>query len=158
MIARGKRRGFPSAEVFFALGYQCHQAIPIDLSDFPSGTPIYSSTEAPPEGALVLDKNDGRTVWWILDNARQGFESAEVFHTYGFDFSKIVPANDADMSLPAGPLVKFRDGTLVIDKDNNNNNQYYIISDGQKRRFATLSRMLDLGYREENVILGSQGR
>ena len=153
MIARGQKRGFTSAEVFFSLGYQFHQAIPIDLSDYPSGTPIYSSTETHPNGALILDKNDNRTVWWILDQTRQGFQSAEVFHTYGFDFSKIVPANDADMSLPAGPLVKFRDGTLVND-NSLGANTYYIISEGRKRRFATPQQLVDLGYSLSNVISG----
>ena len=154
MIARGQKRGFTSAEVFFSLGYQFHQAIPIDLSDYPSGTPIYSSTETHPEGALILDKNDNRTVWWILDQTRQGFQSAEVFHTYGFDFSKIVPANDADMSLPAGPLVKFRDGTLVND-NSLGANTYYIISEGRKRIFSSSDQLTALGYSLENVIQAS---
>ena len=164
MIARGQKRGFTSAEVFFALGYQFHQAIPIDLSDYPSGTPIYSSTETHPNGALILDKNDNRTVWWILrdssgsspqnDMVRMGFESAEVFHTYGFDFSKIVPANDADMSLPAGPLVKFRDGTLVND-NSLGANTYFIISEGRKRRFSSSDQLTALGYSLENVIQAS---
>ena len=183
MIARGQKRGFTSAEVFFSLGYQFHQAIPIDLSDYPSGEVIeFVSTSLPgvpgslpsqgesskvvprhPEGALILDKNDNRTVWWILrdssgsspqnDMVRMGFESAEVFHTYGFDFSKIVPANDADMSLPAGPLVKFRDGTLVND-NSLGANTYYIISEGRKRRFATPQQLVDLGYSLSNVISG----
>jgi len=147
MIAAGSKRGFTSAEIFFALGYRFDQAIPIDLSDYPSGTPIYTSTEPHPNGALVLDKYDGRTVWWILNNQRQGFESAEVYFTYGFDFAKIVPANDADMALSIGSLVKFRDGTLVNDAG-----MYFIISEGQKRRFSSIAQLNSLGYNEINLI------
>lgn len=150
MIANGQKRGFTSASVFFSLGYRFDQAIPIDLSDYPADTPIYSGTETHPNGALVLDKNDGRTVWWILDNLRQGFESAEVFNTYGFSFDRIVPANDQDMSLPIGNLVKFRDGTLVLDSS-----LPYIISGGQKRRFRDLSQLSSLGYSTLNLISAS---
>ena len=88
------------------------------------------------------------------DMVRMGLESAEVFHTYGFDFSKIVPANDADMSLPAGPLVKFRDGTLVND-NSLGANTYYIISEGRKRIFSSSDQLTALGYSLENVIQAS---
>ena len=179
MIAQGSKRGFTSAEIFFALGYSFSQAIPIDLSDYPAGEVIQFTSPPPasqaralragqpspyegeggipahPNGALVLDKNDQRTVWWVLQGQRQGFESAEVYYTYGFDFAKIVPANDADMALPIGSLVKFRDGTLVIDPPAGGQATYYIISEGQKRRFSSLEQLISLGYSAENLINAS---
>lgn len=150
MIAAGKKRGFTSAEVFFALGYQFKQAVPIDLTDYEAADPITVAEAAHPNGALVLDKNDGRTVWWVLNGKRQGFQSAEVFFTYGFSFDKIVPANDTDMGLAVGDLVKFRDGTLV-----NDGGAYYLISDGTKRRFASLEALTNAGYKASNAISAS---
>ena len=150
MIAGGQKRGFTSAEAFHALGYQFDQAVPIDLSDYAVGDPVNAESTAHPNGALVLDKNDGRTVWWILNGQRQGFQSAEVFFTYGFSFDKIVPATDADMTLAGGALVKFRDGTIVADGDD-----YYLISEGKKRKFADLDAMQSLGYQTTNAIAAS---
>jgi hypothetical protein len=148
MIGTGyTKRGFVSASVFAGLGYNFKNLPKINLIDYPAGAPIGSAAQAHPDGALVLDHG---TVWWILGNARQGFESAAVFNTYGFDWNKIVKANSADMALSAGPLVKFRDGTLVLDGGVN-----YIISDGQARAFAPASVMTAKGYSASNVISAS---
>src|SRR3989344_1131346 len=150
MIAGGQKRGFTSAEVFHALGYQFDQATAIDLSDYPAGNPITAESAAHPNGALILDQNDGRTVWWVLSGQRQGFQSTEVFFTYGFSFGKIVSATDADMALAEGALVKFRDGTIVAD-----GSDYYLISEGKKRKFVSTGAMQNLGYQIANAIAAS---
>ncbi len=148
------KRGFSSYAVFQGLGYVKGSStspapisglFKINLSDYPSGTPITSAADAHPEGALVRD-NSG-TVWWILDGQRDGFESLTVFTSYGFTFDRVVPANAADMALPAGSLVKFRDGTLVSQ-----NGVTYIISDGQKLPFSSITIFSSLGYSLSNVI------
>ena len=108
---------------------------------------IGCSTAAHPDGALVL--NSG-TVWWVKNGARLGFESEAVFKTYGFSFSKVVTSNAADMALPVGPLVKFRDGTLVKD-----GTYYYLITDGKKSQFASTSALTSLGYKTSNAISAS---
>ena len=54
------------------------------------------------------------------------------------------------MALPQGPLVKFRDGTLVLDSGS-----YYIISEGKKRRFIDLDQLQSLGYDSINLIQAS---
>lgn len=150
MIAAGKKRGFTSAEVFHSLGYKFEQAVPVDLSDYPSSDPITTAAAAHPDGALVLDKNDNRTVWWVLGGERKGFQSAEVFFTYGFAFDKIVSATDADMALAVGDLVKFRNGTLVRDGES-----YYLISDGMKKQFSSVTAMVNVGYDPKNAISAS---
>ena len=150
MIANGQKRGFTSAAVFQGLGYRFDQAVAINLADYPAGPVIDSVAPAHPDGALVLDKNDKRTVWWILGGQRKGFQSLEVFNTYGFDLGKIVPANDSDMALPQGDLVKFRDGTLVNDAG-----VYHLISDGAKKRFPHIDILKLKGYKPENAINAS---
>ena len=148
MIAAGKKRGFTSAEVFIALGYKFSQATAIDLTDYEAGDPVSDADMPHPNGALVLQSNG--TVWWILGGQRQGFESAEVFYTYGFTFGRVVAANAADLALPEGSLVKFRDGTLVKDGD-----VYYLISDGAKKTFASSDDLVAKGYKLVNVITAS---
>jgi len=138
------KRGFVSASVFRQLGYSFADLPKINLSDYPAGSPIASGSEAHPEGALVLA---GQTVWQINNGARQGFESATVFNTYGFSFTRTVKANAADAVLAQGPLVKFRDGTLVSQ-----NGTYYIISDGLKLPFASQAALASRGYSLTNVL------
>lgn len=140
----GTKRGFTTPAVFSGLGYSFTDLLEIDLTDYEVGEVIDDANEAHPEGALVLDNG---TVWWVLGNQRQGFESEAVFNTYGFTFTSLVKANSADMSLPIGPAIKFRDGTLVSDMG-----VYYIISDGAKRRFASEQSLVNWGYGLSNVI------
>jgi len=64
----------------------------------------------------------------------------------------VVTANAADMLLPEGPLVKFRDGTLVPDGA-----EYYLISDGRKLQVASASDLTSRGYKEHNAITASLG-
>ncbi len=141
------KRGFVSAEVFKALGYSFSGLPKINLSDYTVGPVISNSTDPHPEGALVLD---GQTVWWVLNGTRQGFESEAVFNTYGFSFTKVVQSNAADMALSQGPLVKFRDGTLVSE-----GGLYYLISDGKKLSFASASDLTGRGYKTSNAISAS---
>ncbi len=140
----GSKRGFASASVFKALGYNFRDLLKINLSDYPAGDPISESSQMHPDGALVLA---GQTVWWILGNARSGFESAAVFNSYGFSWDKIVPATPADTALSIGLLVKFRDGTLIRD-----GNSYYIISQGRKFSFSSSSDLTGHGYKISNAI------
>jgi len=133
--------------VFAALGYTFVGLPSIDVSDYPAGEAITDANMPHPEGALVL--NNG-TVWWIMGGQKIGFESEAVFNTYGFAWDKIVPANSADLALPEGPLVKFRDGTLVLDGGN-----YYLISGGQKKMFTSTSDMMLRGYSTSNAISAS---
>lgn len=142
----GTKRGFASEAAFKGLGYKFKDLLQVNMADYPAGPAIESAGEAHPDGALVLN---GKTVWWIRNNARQGFESLEVFNTYGFPLSKIVTANTQDLVLPEGPLIKFRDGTLV---QNDSDNEYYIISDGKKMKFQSAYQMSQKGYNAHNAI------
>lgn len=143
------KRGFTSMAVLTGLGYKLNGLIKINLSDYASGPPIESADEAHPDGALVLD---GKTVWWLWQGRREGFESEAVLKSYGFGAGVIAPANDADRKLPEGALVKFRDGTLVSDKG-----AIYIISDGKKHPFTSMAALTSRGYNSKNAISGSAG-
>src|SRR3989344_2784108 len=143
----GVKRGFTTPDVFLGLGYSFKNLPKVDVGDYPDGPVIDLVAPAHTEGALVLDKTDNRTVWWAINGTRQGFQSAEVFMTYGFSFDKVVPANDSDMALTVGPLVKFRDGTLVNDLG-----YTYLISDGKKLRFSDSNVFTGKGYKTSNAI------
>ena len=143
----GTKRGFASEAAFKGLGYKFGQLPKIDVSDYPAGPVITSESEPHPEGALVLE---GKTVWWVRNGQKTGFESMAVFNTYGFKTSILVKANTADTNLPQGPLVKFRDGTLVKE-----GNDYYLITDGKKAKFNSVSDLAAQGYQTSNAISAS---
>ncbi len=142
------KRGFTSSEVFRGLGYTFRNLFTINLSDYNLGSNIENMSEAHPEGSLVRS-SDG-TVWWLKNGKRLGFESEQVFRTYGFTFDRLVPANSADMALEVGDLVKFRDGTLVRFQD-----KLYIVSDSKKYEFSSEQIFAQLGYKLSNVIAAS---
>lgn len=148
MIGAGNtKRGFASAIVFKALGYSFSNLPKINLSDYPAGPAVTVATDPHPDGSLVLD---GKTIWWINNGQKSGFESMAVFSTYGFSLSRVVKANAADLALPQGPLIKFRDGTLV-----NDGGTYFLISDGKKLAFASAADVTAKGYKTSNVIKAS---
>lgn len=148
----GTKRGFTTESAFYGLGYNYSNLFYINLSDYPTGAVINSASELHPEGSLLLDSNDNRTVWWLINGQLQGFESQAVFDTYGLSLSRVVPANNADMTLSQGPLVKLRDGTLVVD-----GGTHYIISDGQKLPFASLDALKRWGYDPSNLVAANVG-
>ena len=138
------KRGFTSESVFKSLGYSFANLPKINLNDYPTGDPIGNATLPHPDGALVLD---GQTIWWIRNNQKTGFESMVVFATYGFNLSRVVPANSADKALPEGALVKLRDGTLVYD-----NGTYSIISNGKKLMFVSSTDLTNRGYKTSSAV------
>jgi hypothetical protein len=138
------KRGFTSSTVFNALGYKFANLPKINLSDYPAGAPIGDVNQPHPDGALV---KEGNTIWWIRNGQKSGFDSMLTFNTYGFSLSRVVPANAADVALAEGPMVMFRDGTLVVD-----GSAYYIISEGKKRPFPTYEVFIRLGFKEWNAV------
>ena len=140
----GTKRGFVSSTVFVQLGYSFKDLPRINLSDYAAGAPISDGAGAHPEGALVVS---GQTVFWVRNGVRQGFETLEVFNTYGFQVTKIVKANSSDLAMPEGLLVKFRDGTVILD-----DGAYYIISDGRKLSFADENSLTSFGYKKGNAV------
>ena len=143
----GTKRGFTSMAVLRGLGYNLSGLPKINLSDYLTGNPIGTSTEVHPDGALV---KEGQTIWWIRDGKKTGFESMNVFNTYGFKLGDVARANAADIALTEGAIVKFRDGTLV-----NDGGTYYLVSDGKKLSFSSTTDLTTRGYKTSNAISAS---
>lgn len=146
MLGDEAKRGFVSALVFKQPGFDFTNYLKINLSDYPVGQPISNPSLPHPDSTLVSGKSG--TFWWIMQNSREGFTSLAVFNSYGFGRARIVPINLADVGLPEGPVVKFRDGTLVKQ-----GSAIFIISDGLKRPFTSMGAFLGLGFQLSNVIM-----
>jgi len=108
LVANGQKRGFVSAEAFWGLGYSFSNVVTANtetFADLPTGDPIVSSAMAHPAGTLV---NTNGTVSLITAAGRQGFSSADVFYSYGYDFKKVVSGNSFDSALPSAGLMLAR--------------------------------------------------
>lgn len=93
--------------------------------------------------------SDG-TIYFVDGSQKRAFRAPETFFSYGFDFVNVKFATPHDLALPDGPVMPFRDGTLVKSKDSP---LVYLVSDGQKRGFESGQVFLDQGYSFANMIL-----
>jgi len=93
LMTNGQRAGFTSAANFLGLGYAWSNVIPGDTSFMTSAPLINSTVMAHPAGTLV---NDNGTVYLMSNSGKQGIPSLSVFNSWGYSFSKVVPANSYD--------------------------------------------------------------
>jgi hypothetical protein len=104
----GSRHAFTSAQVFAGLGFRFSSVLTVtapELSAQPVGSPIASGAAAHPAGADVSSRG---TVYWIgPDSQRHPYPSLAAYNSWHLsgDFSTVVPANPADLSLPVGTAV-----------------------------------------------------
>lgn len=101
-----------------------------------------------PNGTLVLDNG---TVYLISNGQRRAFRSAAEFNSYGYKFSQVIPASDADKLLPEGSTMTLLDGTLVLDTSDNRT-IYLIGADGVRRGFASADVFTALGYKFSQAV------
>jgi len=107
--------------------------------------PSFAAAAVHTEGCLVLS---GGVVWMITNSTRRGFTSAEVFQSWGYNFSQVVTATTEDVALPVGPIMTYADGTLVKGPSDP---LVYLVTNGQKRGFVSGSVFTGLGFSFSNV-------
>lgn len=116
------------------------------VSGFFVSSPEAARAATNPEGTLVLAN---QTVFLISNWMRQPFRSEAVFYSYGYKFEDVNQALPGDLALPEGPVMVFRDGTLIKDPSNP---LVYLVTEGQKSGFASESAFNSFGYNFSNVI------
>jgi hypothetical protein len=93
-ISNGQKFGFTSAAVFTGLGFSFANSVSGDVSWMSSGsTLINNTTSAHLSGTLV---NNGGTVQLVGNGSLLGVPDLATFNSWGYSFSKVVPANSAD--------------------------------------------------------------
>ncbi len=107
--------------------------------------PQIASAAVHSEGCLVLS---GGIVWMITNGTRRGYTSAEVFQSYGYNFSQVVNATAEDVALPVGPIMIYADGTLVKGP---NDPLVYLVAGMTKRPFTSGAVFTGLGYKFSNI-------
>lgn len=162
IVGSGKKRGFTRPEIFKELGYSFEKSnivIPEDFykqtfAQYQAGTPI-SSSLVHPEGALI---QAGGTIYQIKNGRRMAIPSTDVFISNGLKWSNVVPYIITDLNeykfdpYNSGDIMKFRDGTLVLDTADNRT--VYVISDGKKRGITSPESLEAYGYKWDNIVSG----
>lgn len=110
--------------------------------------PHFAMADGPHKsGSLVIiDK----TIFLIGSGQRRGFQSWNEFLSYNYRMSRLVTANDADKSLPEGPPVRAKAGTLALDTADNQT-VYLIGKSGEKRGFTSAGALKK--YRKKKMVI-----
>jgi len=110
LVSGRARHGFTSIAVFRSLGFKTASVLTVpaaQLDALPDGNAISDKTAGHLPGVNVSSKG---TVYFLGDTARLPYPSLAVFNTWNLpgDFSRVVPANAADMALPIGSAITAR--------------------------------------------------
>jgi hypothetical protein len=110
LVSGGSSHGFTSMAVFRGLGFKTTSVLTVrtaQLSALVEGDAISSKSAGHLPGVNVSSKG---TVYLMGEGARLPYPSLAVFNTWNprDDFSRVVPANAADLLLPIGPAVTAR--------------------------------------------------
>jgi hypothetical protein len=106
LIADQQRHGFTSASVFLASGFKWSSVLVVtapELNALPLGAIISRHLQG-------VNITSGGTVYYLGDSFRYPYPSLAVYNSWNLanDFSTIVPANGADLTIPVGPNVTAR--------------------------------------------------
>ncbi len=110
LIADGQRHGFTSASVFQALGFRFSSVLVVtspELVALPLGAIISDGSSRHLSGVNIAYHG---TVYSLDDTFRSPYPSLAVYNSWNRqnNFSTVVPANGADLAVPAGPSVTAR--------------------------------------------------
>jgi hypothetical protein len=105
LISDSLRYGFVSASVFTKLGYKFSSVLLVttpELNLLGTASPLTDYTAAHLPGANIIYKG---TIYWVgTDGQKHPYPSLTVYNSWNLknDFSRVVPANTADIALPVG--------------------------------------------------------
>lgn len=147
IISDGVRRHIVSGAVLEGLGYKrsvIRNASSEDTALHREG-PAVRSTSVHPNGTLL--KGTSAPVYFLDGGLRRHVPTADVLASQ-FRRDEIVTVSDAKLaSYPTGPVLGFRDGTLIRTPDR----KVWIISSGLRRHIVSGQILSSLGY-DRDVI------
>ncbi len=143
-------RGFDSREALRLVGVNPGEIIKVDeadITDYPQGAPITVSSIYP-LGTLLQDKKSGG-VWWVQNGVKQAIVSKEILSA-NFGRRRVTGVTAKQLTQYAdGVPMLFPEGELVRSKTAN---VVYLISNKQRRSFASPEALQMLGYEMNNVV------
>ncbi len=112
-----------------SLGYNWSSVLYVPPNFVPATTaPTVDFSNQHPAGTLVVDNSNGK-VYRIGQTTKHWILGPNAFNTNGYQWSNVVPATSADISLPDGTTVGLKQGQIllssgnlyVVNYDSNNN-------------------------------------
>ncbi len=105
LITGGKKAAFTSSAVFTGQGYSFSRAFYGDSSFLEKTTNIDNASAQHRPGTLI---NNNGTVQLVVTGGLWGVPSMDVFNSWGWSFSDVVPANSADVLLSQTGVIPAR--------------------------------------------------
>ncbi len=105
LMTGGMKAAFTSASVFSGLGFSFSRAKYGDSSFVAKTSNIGNTSDAHRPGVLV---NNHGTVQLVGTSSLLGIPSIDVFNSWGYSFSDVVPANGADQVIPQSGVMVAR--------------------------------------------------
>ncbi len=147
VLEGGQKRGIISANAFLTQ-YRWQDIVHVDeeeLSSYPVGPHKVFR-----DGSLIKGSTDA--VYFIENNIRRGFISAQVFLDLGFNWNNVWDVTDSELNLlPEGPPITgtnaHPDGTLL----KGSSNTVYVLEGGEKRPIISSEAFLSI-YRWSEIV------
>jgi hypothetical protein len=111
LVTGGMKAAFTSAAVFTGQGFSFSRAINGDSSFLSKTSNIDSSSAGHLPGVLV---NNSGTVQMVVSGGLWGVPSMDVFNSWGYSFSDVVPANTADKALAQVGVIPARQAGQLV--------------------------------------------
>ncbi len=111
LVTGGMKAAFTSAAVFTGQGFSFSRAINGDSSFLSKTSNIDSSSAGHLPGVLV---NNSGTVQMVVSGGLWGVPSMDVFNSWGYSFSDVVPANAADKALSQVGVIPARQAGQLV--------------------------------------------
>ena len=147
-------RPIASKKAFRLLGYNPEEIIHVkskDIFSYKIGKAI-TETSIYPTGALLQDNSTGG-VYFVQNGIKQPILDRELINLY-YKNKKIIPTAPGELgNYRTADPVKLKDGELASSPENP---AVYVITNGEKRAFASAKVFTDRGYKWENIISAPQ--
>lgn len=110
LVSDGQRHAFVSSRIFYGLGFKFSSVLLVtnpELQALPKGYEITDSGIAHLDGLNISYKG---TIYQINNGSKNPYPSLAVYNSWNIDndFSRVIPANKADLTLPVGSVITDR--------------------------------------------------
>ena len=150
LYANGEKRAITSREIFRQLGFNPEEVLPAtwaELDQIPEGDKI-TQADNYPTGALLQSRQTG-AVTYVKNGQSYPIWDRAIMNSR-FKSQNIIKVDQSEINrYPIAHPLKFKDGTLVTSPGTK---AVYVITDGEKRPFASRDAFDQMGYQWNNII------
>lgn len=147
------KRWISTYDFFLSLGYTQADVIivPDSALGAPDGPPIADATRHP-DGTIIRNPANGQ-IYLLMDGKKRYVGSMPMFVTWRYDLAATKTATAADLALPNGDNMPYREGAVLKGSAPD----VYVIDHTPngivKRRLGSVAAMVELGYGAGDVIV-----